>query len=385
MNIPKLEVPFNGDLKLMETYGRFRKNIAIVYGRSEDGYPQGRNTTKEQPIRIKTIFKLVDMLKSQGIRFNYLLNGSCHGNREFGKRYKKDFVDFVKRLDDNEVYGVTIGNPFLLDLVRERAQKIKIFGSVLLEVDNLTRLKQLGTQNGLDYICLSKTLLKNFDALEAIAKFKPAGVELIVLANDPCLHNCALTGYHNNTLSHFSAEGGEYPNYCRLHCNADFAKDPRKVISASFVRPEDLGAYQKLGIGIFKLCDRKQTTPWLINTIEAYANGVYNGDLSDIMAPWSNTGGKYPPIEKIQEKDFVKGDMQRIRPNIRFSPSIQNRALDGYLEFWQKIKTGGCANEDCDHCNYCQKIANRAYTPSIERYKVVVSNITKALKVARRI
>ena len=77
--------------------------------------------------------------------------------------------------------------------------------------------------------------------------------------------------------------------------------------------------------------------------------------------------------------------MQRIRPNIRFSPSIQNRALDGYLEFWQKIKTGGCANEDCDHCNYCQKIANRAYTPSIERDKVVVSNITKALKVARRI
>lgn len=380
----KFEVPFNGDTKLVDVYKEHKDRIFTVYGRAEDGYPQGRNTLKVEPISIEKITEVITDLQKDSVKFNYLLNGTCYGNREFNQEYRRKFINFIRDLKSRGIYGVTIGNLFLMEAVRESVPDIKIFASVLLEIDNLTRLEQ-ASKAGADYVCLSKTLLKNFEGLENIAKFKPKGIGLIFLANDPCLHNCSYTNYHNNLLSHFTTEGGEYVNYCRLHCNQEFSRDPRKVISASFIRPEDIKVYSDMGFNLFKLCERKQTTSWNINVVEAYIQGSYNGDLADLMAPWNNIGGKYPFPEIIKPKDLKKNGFDKIRSSLRFEPSINNKAMDDYLDFWRKVKRNGCSNESCDVCNYCLEIAKKAYLPDEERNRRIANNIDVALKFAREV
>lgn len=380
----KFELPYNGDSSLVDVILDFQERIEMVYGRAEDGYPQGRNTTKQRPISLDEIAEVNKRLRESGIDFNYVLNGTCHGNREFEREYRAKFVKFVEGLLARDIGIITLGNPFLIELVKQEVPDMKVAASILLEVDNLARLTQMA-KTGIDYVCLSKTLLKNFNALRKIAQKMPRGVKPILLANDPCLQSCGYTQYHNGSLSHFTSENGAYVNYCRLHCNQDFATDPRKVISASFIRPEDLEAYAELGFDLFKLCDRKQTTPWILNVLEAYTSGSYEGNLADLMAPWSNIGGKYPFPSSISEDDIREQGFDGIRPNLRFSPKIDNKKLNGYLKVWQKSKQDGCENEDCDSCNYCFALANRAYEMDTERNDRVDKNLGVAQKAARNI
>lgn len=381
---PKFEVPFNGDLALLDIINELSEHIELVYGRAEDGYPQGRNTTKRKPISLDDIEKVATQIQKNGIKFNYILNGNCHGNHEFEQEYRKRFVGFIKEVKKRGIDIVTLGNLFLIELVKQEVPELSIAASVLLEVDNIVRLKQLA-KTGIDYICLSKTLLKNFDALEKIVENIPSNIRPMLLANDPCLQTCAYTQYHNNILSHFSSEGGEYVNYCRLHCTQDFASDPRKVISASFIRPEDMKEYVLIGYDLFKLCDRKQTTDWISNMLHAYVLGRYEGNLSDLMAPWSNIGGKYSPPSSIIEKDILTKGFDGIRSNLRFSPKIDNRSMDGYLDFWKKTKPQGCENEDCDSCNYCLNVAKRAYISETEWNNTIIHNLEIAQKTSRRV
>ncbi len=381
----KFDVPFNGDLEILDVFKEFRSSIEMVYGRAEDGFPQGRNTTKRKPITLDDISTLIEGLKDLGIKFNYILNGISHQNKEFDPVYRKTFVKMVRDVADRGADIVTIGNPFLMEVVKDKIPNIEIAASVILEPDNLTRVKQL-SKAGAKYICLSKVLLKNFDGLKNIIENFPKDSEPLLLANDPCLHHCALTQYHNIILSNFSMNPeSTYTNYCRLHCTQDFAYDPRKVISASFIRPEDVSIYAGMGFNLFKLCDRKQTTDWLRNVFEAYVSGTFDGNLSDLMAPWSNIGDQYPFPSELSQDDFETNEIQVLRSNLRFSPHIDNRSLDGYLSFWQTEKSAGCANEECNACNYCGTIANKAYDIDKERNRIVVQNTEQALKHTRGI
>ena len=325
MNLSKqrifFEVPFNGDDKLIHAYGDYKDRIAMVYGRAEDGYPQGRKTNKVLPITLEDIFRQVKILKGWGIKFNYLLNGMSHGNREFNKRYRRDFVSHVRNLVANGIEVVTIGNPFLLEVIANEVPEIELFASVLMEIDCLTRLKEI-SKLGLRYVCLLKTLLKNFRALENISIHGNASVEPVLLANDPCLHHCALTAYHNDTLSHLTGSGISCDSYCRLHCTRSFISDKRQIVSASFIRPEDLRLYSSFGYSIFKLCDRKQTTPWILRTLQSYVREYHEGNLAEIMAPWNRHEGTYNFPRELKRSVFNAGNIDELRDHLRFMPFI---------------------------------------------------------------
>lgn len=378
------EVPFNGDDELIRAYGEYKDRIAMVYGRAEDGYPQGRKTNKAPAITLENIFRQAETLRGWGIKFNYLLNGTSHGNREFDKRYRNDFVSHVRSLAANGVEVVTIGNPFLLEVVANEVPGIELFASVLMEIDCLARLKEI-SKLGVRYVCLSKTLLKNFMALENISMHGNVNVEPVLLANDPCLHHCALTAYHNDTLSHLTGGGASCDSYCRLHCTRSFASDRRQIVSASFIRPEDLRVYSGLGYSMFKLCDRKQTTPWIIRTLQSYVREYYDGNLAEIMAPWNRHEGTYDFPRELKKADFESADVSEFRDHLRFMPSIDNRSLDGYLDYWREQKPNGCRDEDCDTCGHCAQVAAVALRGDPLKTRTVVRNIETALAVSTSI
>lgn len=375
----KFEVPFNGDDNLIPAYTDFKDRIVMVYGRAEDGYPQGRKTDKSKPITLESVFRQIGIIKKWGGKFNYLINGTSFSNREFGREYRKSFVRFVKNLADHGVDIVTIGNLHLLEIVANEVPGIDIFASVLLEIDCLARLKAL-SKLGPKYVCLSKTLLKNFRALENISKFCVDKVEPVLLSNDPCLHHCVFTHYHNDILSHLTGEGAHCDSYCRLHCTRAFISDRRNLVSASFIRPEDLRVYFNLGYRIFKLCDRKHSTAWIMRALGAYAEGYYNGNLADIMAPWNRHAESYGLPLELSLKDLQEKGVDSFRDHLRFTPCIENGKLDGYLDHWKMNKQNGCRDEDCDSCGYCAKLAAAATEAEPLRKRIIAQNIEKALK-----
>ncbi|MBU4387795.1 hypothetical protein KJ644_05030, partial [Candidatus Dependentiae bacterium] len=202
-------------------------------------------------------------------------------------------------------------------------------------------------------------------------------VKAVLLANDPCLHHCALTAYHNNVLSHQTGDEAEAPSYCRLHCTREFLRAPHKYISASFIRPEDLKIYQDIGYKLFKLCDRKQTTKWIERALNAYLNRSYQGNLADLMAPWNKLAGTYPDPKEIIRDDIKQGGIDGLRDELRSTPFIDNSQLEGYLEFWLNRKPNGCRDENCQFCDYCKILADKAI--NINKRETIKKNIDVAL------
>ena len=377
---PKFEVPYNGDMSILTIYKQYHEHITCVYGKANDNYPEGRNTKHLRSITLSDIKDVINSLNVSNIPFNYILNGNNHSNKEYDKTYRKTFIEFVRQLKGFGCNQITLSNVFLIELIRNEMPEMDIHVSVISEIDNLTRIKHLA-KLGVKNIVLSKTLLKNFNGLANIHKYKPENVELILLANDPCLHHCAYTQYHNQSLSFFTAQGGDFVNFCRLHCTNDFASDIRKVISASFIRPEDIATYKGIGFLVFKLTDRKQSTSWLENTIKAYVDGRYDGNLSDIMSPWSSYNEQYPFPETLKTLKS-NADLVNNRINLRFSPQINNTLLNGYLDYWKQNKPNGCANENCDNCNYCLQIAQKTCTVDQVWLDTIMNNTKMATKFA---
>lgn len=326
--IIKFELPYNGDDSIFSIYKDYSEFVYSVYGKAHDCYPEGRNIITNNKISFSKIENIVKKLDNIGISFNYVLNGINHSNQEYDREYREKFINFTKKVKNIGCKTITLGNIFLIELIKNEVPGIDINASVMLEIDNLTRLKNIESF-GIKRVVLSKTLLKNFFALKNIYKYSNSKMQLVLLANDPCLHHCAFTQYHNQTLSCATGQGYDYINYCRLHCNNAFAADYRKIISASFIRPEDIELYGNIGYRLFKLTDRKQSTNWIKHAVAAYVQRRYDGNLADIMSPWS----QYTQL--AQEK-------QDSRSEIRIKPYINNRSLDNYLDFWKNKKIWLC-------------------------------------------
>lgn len=166
-------------------------------------------------------------------------------------------------------------------------------------------------------------------------------------------------------------------SFCRLQCTRKFSTDIESLISASFIRPEDIKTYEKIWFNYIKLCDRKQTTEWIKNSLNAYIEWQYEWVLSDLMAPWSKYNWVYPKTQEVSVQNFVEEWLNNYRDQLRFSPKINNKDLDWYLDFFIKNKPYWCMNEDCDTCWYCKNIANKC----VKNTNIVLqSNLNNAIK-----
>lgn len=372
------DVPYNGDPELIQFYIKHKKYIEMVYWRAEDWYPQWRKTNTGKCITLQDIFEENKKLAIEGITFNYLLNGTSHGNQEYDPKYRKKFIKHVRYLKDNGIRMVTIGNLFLLEAVINEVKWINVAASILLEIDSLVKVQTM-YDLWVRCIFLSKVILKNFNALKNIHEFnkKHPDLKLFLLANDPCLNHCLYTNYHNETLSLLTGSNKQCNSFCRMQCTKRFISDPQTIIKSSFIRPEDLLIYSNIWFKLIKLCDRKQTTIWIKNMLRAYIEKKYDGYISDIMAPWSRHNGEYPKTIKIHMLDFIKNGYDSYRDYLRFSPRIKNRDLDNYLDFFVKNKPNWCNNEDCSKCWYCTSVAMKLW---LATEKILKMNLTNAVK-----
>ncbi len=361
----KLSVPTNFQDDLIPRLNK--KEVSEVYGKLTADFVGGCMASYMLPsINKNKLHRHLNQAHAHGLKFNYLLNSVCLGAREWsigGQRRLHRLLDWIADIGTD---SVTVSNPYLLQLIKKEYPRLKVSVSISAQIDSIAKARHWGDL-GADLINLDLSIYRNFALLAKIRKYTEC--KLQVLANSICLQHCPFRFYHFATSAHASQIGdkskGSAIDYCLLSCKYLRLLDTTNFIHGGWIRPEDVHYYEDLGIESLKLEDRAAHTDDICRIVTAYTDRRYDGNLMDL-------------ILMMSERRFFKGPAKLsrgikyfFRP-FRYNPlliyklskvlsrlevSIDNRALDGFLEHFVK---GNCKEGMCLDCGYCQKIAEKA-------------------------
>ncbi len=351
-------IPRLGDLGVAELYGQLASD-AVGGGRPTFLLPRVSRRRAAQHVR---------EARRSGRRFTYLLNALCLGNAEVTRAGQREIRLLLDWLCEIGVDGVTVSVPLLVELIKKSYPGLKVGVSTQAGVNSLRRAR-FWEDLGADRLTLSVVEVnRNFAVLRQIR----AGVscQLQLIANLLCLHGCPFSSYHAVVNAHASQArdplGGYLLDYCTLRCTAARARDPVELIRAPFIRPEDAHHYAQAGIDGLKLVDRGMTTDALLRIAEAYARGRHEGDLMDLLPhPSKNLRfGGAAPLHTLRHffRPRLVNVLRLARGRALFTgprAHIDNRALDGFIDFFLEHD---CSRLSCEQCNHCGEAAARALT-----------------------
>jgi collagenase-like PrtC family protease len=316
-----------------------------------------------------------------GVEFNYLLNSSAMANLEFTRAGQREINRLLDWLDDIQVDSITVANLFFLKLIKKRYPRFKVRISSHRFTDSPRKVR-FWREAGADYLVISEVSIhREFKILEAMRHSAGDELELQLIVNNWCRQNCAIAGNHAVGLSVGSQRNSKgFPlDFCSLYCNYLRLSEPVNYIRANWIRPEDLSIYESLGYTNFKIVERNTPTALIIDRVKAYHERRYEGNLLDLLQNYSYPFEKFSPAEQdaYSRKRLIRCFLKPRAINLikfikvikfgkqtgvlfpRFSENpvfIDNRKLDGFLEFFRR---SGCQEKKCDHCRYCDEWAQR--------------------------
>jgi len=272
----------------------------------------------------------VAQARKLGMPFFYCLNVACLGNREFTADGQRWLVERLGWLDEVGVEGAVLSNPYLLAFAHKRFPRLKIAVSTAAAIDSVDKALFFEGQ-GASILYLPEYINRDFFLLHQIRKRVRA--EIVLLANVGCLLHCPIRQYHINLVSHSneSLELGTYVDYPLMWCTREKARDAGEMLKSQWIRPEDLGLYEELGIDGFKIGGREMDREWIARAAKAFAARRYDGDLNDLILGFDH-----------------------LEPYGRLPVRIPNRALDGFIEFFRKKHD---CRMGCRECRYCDDYA----------------------------
>lgn len=321
-------------------------------------------------------------IKKRGICFNYLLNATCIDNREFTRQGHRAIRKLLDYIADLEINAVTVVLPSIAAIIRRYYPALKINVSTNAMVDRLEKVLYWENEFAVEQITLCHTAInRDFTELRRIVQYKKS-CELQLICNLFCKRSCALQGLHANFQSHASqthhqADIIQADYYC-LSCSEKVFLNPEEIIRAGWIRPEDLGVYEDIGIHRFKLAERGITTHALSKIVKAYTEGKYSGNLADLVP----SDAKYLFVKNASFWHFFRHyfrpsmvnisimrnsltKLLNLRKNSAYSEHlgivIDNTALEHFIDFF---RNNDCKTLVCDKCGYCSSWASRVITKS---------------------
>ncbi len=375
--ISKFSLAANYDPDLIPQIGAYP--VDEVYGKfPADGISGGRPRYLATPLSENELRGYIQRLDSHGIAFNYLLNGSCFGNREWTRPWQKKVTALLAKLGDLGVRRITVSTPFLLELVKRRFPEFKVKAGIYAQIDTPRRAR-FWEDLGADALTLeSFSLNRDFRRLSAIRK--AVHCELQLIANHVCLPNCPMQVYHQNGFAHASdGSNALFIDYCFLHCSRQRLADPSLFIKAAWIRPEDLGFYEALGYTTFKLLERGIPSAELLRRVKAYSERRFDGNLAELLLSY---GFKDPSRKESfwALRHFLKP--RQLNP-LKLKPLLALASRQGMLsaqaecpilvdsrkipaDFLDGFRDRDCATMACKDCGYCERIAAQAVTVAPE-------------------
>lgn len=329
----------------------------------------------------KDVESFIAEARNRGIEFNYLLNASCLDNLEFTKNGYKEMMRHLEWIADSGAETVTVTLPFLLEMIKRDFPGLKVCVSSFARVQNV-QMAGYWEDLGADRIILPEIIARDFQALSLIRESVACELELI--ANHCCLYFCPLDLYHRNVVSHASQAGhncgGVVADYCKLACQHLKLQRPVELIKSRWIRPEDVGVYEEIGIDCLKLVERFRDTRSLLQILDAYEQRSFPGNLAELLTLPKEGAYMAPNLELLDRPDLMDGEsIQEILSVLRepFAPHlyIDNSRLEGFLDHYRKTD---CLRKDCKHCGYCDEVAGRVIAVSASWREEMLEKFEKA-------
>ena len=292
---------------------------------SSDYVSTGRQGLGEAPHDHDLIERQTELCHRHGVRINVLMNASCVGGKHLTDEGINLYMRYFEDLASCGVDAVTLADPYLIE-VASKNFSFDVVVSCISFVDSPEKAifyEELGA----DAITPDTSINRDFRLLEAIVD--AVSCEIRILVNEGCLYKCPFRPFDFNVVSHTS---GPPPHpkisfsYYQRRCRSLRVKKPWLIMKANWVRPEDLGAYEEIGIDTFKISGRNQPVSWIIETIAAYKERNYHGNLLNIL------------------------DYSRSMRSLFYIP---NEELDGALERWKRC------DKICHRCGFCRDLTAR--------------------------
>jgi collagenase-like PrtC family protease len=310
------------DSKVIETYGNITVGNTCEGGRVYEDIPK---------IDLKTLKSYVEYSKSKGIDFNYSLNGSCMGNREFTEKGADEIRKFLFKLYDAGIRKLTIAIPSLIELVKSTGLDFEIKVSIICQITNANKATAFKAF-GVDRIVVDESLNRDFANLKRIREAFGEKTEIII--NSMCYRECIYRMFHYNQTSHDSvdSENQSILTFYNHKCMLKRAEDPANFLKLCWVRPEDIKYYSGIGVNYYKIQGRHTVVKGNpLRVMEAYFKESYDGDLIDFMELF---GSPYS-----------------------FKIHLDNKLLDGYIKPF--YENPGFCNRDCQNCGYCKSFVKK--------------------------
>ena len=266
------------------------------------------------------------------VKMNIVMNASCLGGYHLTFEGYKMFEWYFGELNKAGVDGVTVAEPYLIELLRDFSMETVV--SCVAHVDSPQRA-EFFEDLGADGITVDTNINRDFQTLEAILRAVHCDIRVIV--NEACLYKCPFRYSHFNLFSHITSPRSSFLNagtpslntfgdYYFDKCISIRVRDPSQLIRSPWIRPEDMKEYEKIGIESFKISGRANAVNWIINCMTAYSRQSFKGNLLELLDC---------PSE------------------LRYLFHVDNELLEGCIKQWK-----GC-KKICDECRYCDDLTSK--------------------------
>ena len=372
----KYSVACNWDPELMERLSRETSCADTLFGQiTDDPFGGGRGSFLAPKVAREPAKEFIAEARQRGFHFNYLLNGACQDNLEMTREGNRNLFDHIEWVAKTGADMVTVTLPILLVWIKRHFPNFKVVVSSWARVANVKRAKYW-EDLGADGIILAEYATRDFAALRSMRRALRCKLE--VIANPSCLYLCYLDTNHINMMSH-SAQGGHISggfvlDHCQVYCQRMKLGRPDELIKARWIRPEDVGDYDEIGVDSLKLLERFRNTETLMQVVQAYEQRRFDGNLVELLTLPRQNAYNPPNLEYLIRPDLVNIDLMLEMADIfgySFSDVMQidNRALDGFAEHF---KTHDCYHSSCDECGYCRRWAEKVVRVNEERHQAIL-------------
>lgn len=313
-----------------------RYPIREVYGAlSTATFGSGRPNTVVPRCDYSMLKEYVGHCVSRDMQFNYTFNAACLSNRELTPGGRDEVLEHIQLLHTSGVSNMTISAPSVLELVGRYFPGIRTTLSVICGVDSLAKVRRLIANHSISGLYVHERLHRNLAELREICKFcTDHNVEVGAIVNVMCHVDCPYRHFHYNYVTHASADrGGPLYAYYDVQCAMQTIKEPRHLLTAPWIRPEDINMYVDLGIRKLKVAGRERVSAGadFIRAVATYNQGHYHGNLFELFACFA---------------DESRG----------LFTLWNDSCLAAYLT---RVFAGEINCSSCDDCGYCRNICER--------------------------
>jgi collagenase-like PrtC family protease len=290
-----------------------------------------------------------------GREFYATVNSNDLGLREYRPGYVEAFQREVGELLELGVDGFVIAIPALVEAVHAAHPEVPISVSSFARIRTVAQAEYF-LRLGADTIILEEAN-RDFRLIRGLVR---TGARVEVLTNQTCIRDCPFRAHHLNTSSLCSQPGNDclWFEFPILECGLELVRDPQKLISSIWVRPEDLAVYEEVGVHRFKVSGRNRPTDWLERVARAYVARSYHGNLLDLLS-FVQVKGPSRALSILEDRGVAPEVVAPLRKAFAAmeAVSIDNDAFPA--GFLRHIAATDCQHRTCAECGYCATVAEK--------------------------